>query len=729
MIITTQIKIKDALTKNAIIVVDDVNSSNKDEVFSIIDKCDLYIDNKFPSPMSSNEIIGERSHVISEVNRLITCLGDDINSGAQNVALNDTQLKNIKVKMLFWCSGIFSDVLKKLDNKQDVTIVINNELSKHERMFVKVLANCGASILLLNSKANEQCETEKLGSYENGIKCSVQSLEFNTNEKLEYNKKEAAHAENTGNSSEIVTRESIYKSLDEVEHALYTDGKIVKVNVVGMNNYIDTCNFYGKLNRNCMNNSDWVLANRKFPVPSYEQTSVIPRVPNTKHDYLVHTISQFIKIADNNSSDSVKDAIISVMNTQKYKQLDGQILYNKLVYVVCSLNSIYSNGKPKCIVYYGNVNSNDEITLEVLAQINDISVIIACSDKDLATDIMGIDKLELNISNEIFTMPIVDKRDGASTMAAQAERVVEQTLFSGDTLGMYKPGQFKNCKVINFNTTFDEIEMWWNKDIYLRPGFEAQGSTAVVPAIFRVIKGCYDNKIKYYEQIQRFCCGKTLLCKSLIDLGNLEHSGIYCNIHRGTDVNNTRFDAQRPFFENDKLVRDRIKNGRNYQYSFLDMNKQDMLLDKIEDLLTSNKVNRGKFRTEQEYIDTVLNIGLNLSDKILKLIQWFEFYTYNPNLVLILADQNMPNINNMILLSLLHELGFDILIFVPTGYSTIESLVGPELVYDTNIIGEANYDIDDAESLCVTNNIEIFHPLAGQKDKKPGFFSRLFGKG
>ena len=56
-----------------------------------------------------------------------------------------------------------------------------------------------------------------------------------------------------------------YNSTDEIESALYSDDKIVKVIVSGMSNYVDACNFYAKLYNNCMSNQSWVLANNGFP--------------------------------------------------------------------------------------------------------------------------------------------------------------------------------------------------------------------------------------------------------------------------------------------------------------------------------------------------------------------------------------------------------------------------------------------------------------------------------
>lgn len=724
MIITVNDKLSTLLKKDTIIVIDDINTSNKEEVFNIIDNCDLYIDSKFSAPTSSNEIIGKRSSVVSTMNELFTYINDSIHNRTSGWFTSDTQLRNFKIKLLYWCANDFSSIIDKLDKHEEVRIVINNEMSKHEKIFIRVLADCGATVLVIDKTFNNDEISKEIDKYSNDKKANVQVVAFGTSENIKYTRNNREITQTSVISNNVACE---YESLEEIEQALYTDNKIIKVNVVGMNNYIDTCNFYAKLNKNCTSNNKWLLANNGFPKPTYEQTNSIPRFANDKHDYIIFTLMQFLKLGDEDTNRKIAEIIKTVFNQGENRALSGQILYNKIVYIVCSLNTIYSVGKPDCIVFYGNANKNDIIILEILAQINDISVVVACSDKNKAVQIKDLSTLELNISNEIFPIPLIDKRDGAATMAAQAERRVNDTLFNGDTLGMYKPGQFSSCTTIDFNTTYDELKLWWNKELYLRPGFEARGTLAVIPTLFRVIKGCIGDANSFISEIQKYCCGKTLLCRDKVELGMLAEAGIHCNIHRGTDVNCTRFEDQKPFFENSKLNRERIKSGRNYSYSFLDMNKQDMILDKIEDIIVNNKVNKKLFRTEQEFIDAVLNIGLNLHMSILQNIQWFEFYTYNPNLVLILKDQNMPDINNMILLALLQNLGFDVLIFVPTGYSSIENLVGPNFIFDTNVIGEANYEIDTSR-LHVTSNIEITDSSNKEQPKKQGFFSKLFGR-
>ena len=670
-------------------LVDDINSTNKNEIFNTIDNCDLYITQKFPMPTNKNEVAPYNN----KIEELLNDIKENVLKGNSKVITNETQFNNFKIKVNFWCENLFREV------PDNGTIVIQNTLSKHEWEMVKLLNKTGINILVISDNIKELDTTD----IEN-----VDKIITGTSEHIEYIKETQIKPINN----------KVYKTIEEIEKALYETKEQLRLIVSGITNYRDTCNFYGKIYKETLNNIDYILANNGFSKPTYEQTSVIPRLKIDKHDYILTTILAFVKIKNTKLSNSIKESIQQEFNKAENKELKGEILYNKLVYTVCVINTLFSTKTPKYIVYYGKVSNNDKIVLGVLSRLEAISILVLCSDKTKVGSIGEMQLLELENSSELFDMPIVDTRDNASTLAAQAEHRANTSLFNGDTLGMYKPGQFRTCNTINFSTTYDEIKLWWNKEMYLRPNFKSHGDCATIPTIFKVIKGVNDKN--YLEEIQQYACGKTILCLDASDIDALCSTNNRVHILRATDINGTKFEDQKPFYENNKLNKVRIKNDINYTYSFLDMNKQDLILDKIEDILNHKYIEKTVFNNNQVYIDTILNLLLNLDKKVLQYIQWFEFYTYNPNLVLMLNTEKALTKEQFILLLFLKLVGFDILIFVPTCYSSIERFVGPEFIYDTHKIGEANYNVIVNE-MYVTPNIQI-----NDKPKKQGFFSKLF---
>lgn len=711
--ITTGNTAKNYISLNGITIIDDINSSNKDRVFDIIANSTLRIDKKFPVPLNNNEIISKKSETISKIYEKLTHLNNDVINNKGKEITNETQFRSFKAKVLFWCSELFSKVIEDLDNSKSVVIVIENDISKHESMFVQWLAEFGAKFLIISNKVDIIND-----------KINIEKIKFGTNEHIEY---DATSIDNKSNAITRLADVKVYNSLDDIETALYENKDTVKVIVSGVGNYNDTCNFYGKLYLTCSNNNDFMLFDNGFRKPTYEQTQRIPRINNKKTDYIINTLVKFLDVKDANAMVELQQIILNYFNNDENKQLTNQIIYNKMTYAICCINNIFNARKPKCIVYYGKMHNSDTCVLDILSNMSDLSIVVASSDKSKINIIKNMAILELENSMEIFAIPVVDRRNGSVTMAVQAQERVNQTLFSGDTLGMYKPGQFLTCDTIDYNTIYDEIKLWWNKEMYLRPGFEAVGSKCVLPVMFKLIHGSCWEPSQYIQEVQKYCCGKTIICRNVEQLNELYITGSYHTIHRLTDINGTLFSEQKPFVENGKINKKRIKTCKNYHYSMLSESKQNLILDKIEELLNNDKVNKQLFGSQQDYMDAVLNVGLNMNTQIVQYIQWFEFYTYNPNVVVTLKDDRMPNVYNLILLELLRSLGFDILIFVPTCYRSIEGLCGPQMVYNVDVVGEAMYNIE-TNALYLSNNIEIPTENKLEPKKKQGIFSKLFGK-
>lgn len=685
------------IRNNDIVIIDDVNSINMVSVESIVRDCTLLVNGKFPMPSTNNIVIGGKSKTISKITELIASKEIKSKFGS------DTMFNNFKAKVSFWYNGMFRAVIDKLDSEQGEAIVfIREDLSKHETLFVRTLAKVGAKIIIVskNTKIDDNF----------GLK--IQSITYNTNEQL---KIDAKQVNNT-----VSVNIKHYNSLENIELALYEKNEPVKVIVSGIGNYNDTCNFYAKIYEKLNNDTDKMLYTNGFPKPSYEVTSKIQRFNSDNHEYIIHTLSNFIKCNDNSINDTLKNAIHTIYNRDEYKSLSGQQLYNRVVYTVCALNEIFKKNI-NSIIYYGKVSKNDENVIEALVFLDKLTLLVICSDKNVCYKTNTIDFLELENSTEIFPIPTIDKREEAYTLAARTQNVVNNTLFDGQTLGLYKIGQFNSCDYVNFNTTFDEIELWWNKDVYLRPGFKTDGTKTIIPTYFKVIYGTKGSNEEYLKTISKYLYGKTILCRNAVELNELFNKS-NVQIRHLTDMNGTSFDEQKPFVENHKLNMDRIRNSKNYPYRLLEYSKQQHILNKIQKLLDIQT----NLSTDYKFEQIILQVGLSLDTKILNAIQWFEFYGINPNIVVAWKENEIFSHEQIILLLLLRELGFDVLLFVPTAYNVISDYIQGWYNFSTDKIGDCAFDVDTSV-LSVNENIMSIEN--NTKDtKKKGLFSNLFKK-
>lgn len=666
-------------------ITNDVNSENIAIVRNRYKDNLLYIKNKFQTDNMITEIKNNTEY--DKIEQFIK-EEQDLGSG--------TQIKNFRIKVYTWTENLFKPVLLSTETNK-LVFIDSKKISKHEWKYIIYLAKLGISFFIICGNIDEL----------NSSNIKVNKYVYETNEKLNY----------TLDEVDIT-------SLEDVEPALYSENKHFKLIISGISNYKDICNILAKVNNTSKNNNNYIIFDRCIRKFTPEEIEKIPKIPSTNKEYVLKTMKGFIRNNSTNEyTEIIKESLEEYFSKQEFKDIVSTIFYNKIVYVVCAFNFILNDILNKKIVYYGIPKKNEEAILYILNKLPNTTLILISPDKNSYNNLELKDSmqlLELENSMEIFDIPAIDERDNIQTLAAQAEDRVNTTLFNGNTLGLYKPGQFDNCETKHLTLTYDEIPIWWNKELYLRPGFLSKGNTAIVPTIFSVIKGVKGSEEQYKDTLSRLIYDKTeVYYGNNFSNSCCEQNNCGMQILRGVDINKTLFSEQKPLYQNNKLNRKEILNSKNYRYKFLSLPKQNLILDKIEELLSHRYVKEGNIQDNQIYIDNILNILLNLNTNILRKIQWYEFYSFNPNVIVVLTDENILSFNDTVLLVFLYLMGFDILVMVPTCYSSIETQVNNNITIDNLCIGQAYYDM----------HIDNLHEeVIKEKNKKKGILDRIFNR-
>lgn len=126
---------------------------------------------------------------------------------------------------------------------------------------------------------------------------------------------------------------------------------------------------------------------------------------------------------------------------------------------------------------------------------------------------------------------------------------------------------------------------------------------------------------------------------------------------------------------------------------------QDYILDKLE-FLIAQKYIKGTFENGTEY--TIVSVALNLPKEVTRLLQAFDFTKKNPKLLYINTSDELISLEDTIYLTFLHLLGFDVALFVPTGYN-MEKYFNLKLM-EEHQLGDYIYDIQipDWESISLS---------------------------
>ena len=112
---------------------------------------------------------------------------------------------------------------------------------------------------------------------------------------------------------------------------------------------------------------------------------------------------------------------------------------------------------------------------------------------------------------------------------------------------------------------------------------------------------------------------------------------------------------------------------------------------------------------------SVLHFGMNFDKETLKIIQRFDFTRTIPKLIYIDAVEDTFTLEECIQIVLCNLIGFDVLIYTPTGYKNLETYVSSD-AFEEHILNEFMY------------NTEVPKFKIPSEEKSGGLFGRLFGK-
>lgn len=244
--------------------------------------------------------------------------------------------------------------------------------------------------------------------------------------------------------------------------------------------------------------------------------------------------------------------------------------------------------------------------------------------------------------------------------------------------GNFRPWQFENHSVhiTPLKTTYDELFILWKEELRFRPGFKVEDHTVTISNIFAKINGTHKNLEQYWKELDELKQNKdrTIFIDTVPFISNNKKLILDPSIlnHQG-------------FFDVEK-----IKSHSGYPLSYLRTSSQNLILSKINDMICFNELFNFEITTEFKF--KVLNIILNLGEKYLNLIQNFDYPFNNPKLVLFHSNKNSFSQEDAIAVAFLYMVGFDIVIFTPTGYNNIEKYVN-ESFFQSYRLDHVAYDL------------------------------------
>ncbi len=352
-------------------------------------------------------------------------------------------------------------------------------------------------------------------------------------------------------------------------------------------------------------------------------------------------------------------------------------------------------GNLPVLIYFGTCkNATEAMFLRFFASLP-IDVIVINPNKTKACALVDnrlFDQVYDNsLELEKFPKDLTDYTNG--TVAYFAERDLDELLYQDS--GLYRDHQYKDAVALPLKTMYEEIYILWDEELRLRPNFQVIENKVVMPTIAAKICGVKEGSVlQYWNDVSKLLSEDVILIKD-VNFYNKE-----------TEDFDTTY-----VFKNGKLQKQNVVRSSKYRYGIYREEIQEYMLNKLEELLDNDIVSSSFAREdEQKIVKVVMNLDVNIARQI----QNMDFTKRNPKLVLVNTSESEYGLEESIVLAYLRLIGFDIVIFVPTGYRVIEKYYREKL-FTEHIVGDFIHD------LIVPNRVNA----ETREEEKNTFFGKI----
>ncbi|MGL5417482.1 MAG: YceG family protein [Clostridium sp.] len=354
-------------------------------------------------------------------------------------------------------------------------------------------------------------------------------------------------------------------------------------------------------------------------------------------------------------------------------------------------------------IYYGEIGKHEIYFLILMHRMGFDVVYINPLKETLFKDIDKDSELVENmgiLSIETFKDRAKNGKfiEGIETNTKVLQREIEGELFNGST-GMYKPWQFRDgyTKAVLLDSILEDIYTYFNEPAKLRVGFEVKDDTVKVPCMFFKIDGQYEDIFKYQKLIKFCTTGENIFFINGRQLSN------------NNSVSEDMYSIMFHQLSNGEFDIEGIKKLKRYKFSKYSTETQNFLLKKFNEAITRKDIYKKEFKEKQ--ILRLLVLVLELNNNVLRLIDNFDFTGNIPKLTVFIEREKGLSEEIQLILGYLHVVGFDIIIFNPSGLCNLNNVLQDKIIV--------------SERLEVMKYDSMYRTIMSARE---GFFSRLLNK-
>lgn len=613
---------------------------------------------------------------------------------------NENMLKNAYIKFMCWLYYKFERIVSKLGENEIPKILYEGDISSYELLLIRILAGSGCDIVLLEYHGDEAyLKLDPSSAYSKELQMpdtkafpedySLKNLRRTMTEQMTTQRLYGKMPNITNCTNAWIKG----NGLPDFEIPIDKRGDDPNVfyncyyRIMGVNDKVNFVNELYRFRQGIKNSGrNVVVVDNSIPQPTYDEISRLNKKNYPNVETLIMDLSSKITVRDTElQSQMIKTFVDIVRSLEKEPNTNINKITTKAVYLVCWLkrytDMLFPNWKmPEiaCFIYMGGCkNENEALFIRLLARLPvDVLILVPDKTQNCCLDDELLYQVTFEDSMVIAKYPQDTSGLQVGTVAYHAEKELDRIMYQDS--GIYRNQQYGQAETIILRTMYEEVEQLWTQPLKYRPNFSTSGGEVTIPVLCAKICGVKNRDLAaYWGGIKRLFTPETMMIQKFPCIEQGKPNPIRGYAHQ--------------FIENGKLKRDVIKRHSCYQYSVLRDEAQEHILDKLQ-MLISNEFIQGTFQNGTEY--TIIATVLNLDKNIVRLIQNFDFTKVNPKVICLSLNEQSMSLEDTILFTFLGLVGFDIAVFVPTGYQTVERFYNPgKSIFQEHQEGEYIYDL------------------------------------
>lgn len=354
----------------------------------------------------------------------------------------------------------------------------------------------------------------------------------------------------------------------------------------------------------------------------------------------------------------------------------------------CRYFSQVSKEKVGTLLYYGSITEKKEIQLLDFAKELPIDVIILNHAKEESYDFKG----DFMVIEEEFASPLAQfPEEVLATGAASVEKILDQVLYGDENFS--RPNQYSDVESIILNVTKEDVTGLWSEEIKMRTGYGIENGKVIVPTLYAQITGLGNfSKRSYIDFVSDLTQNSMCFVTEALEISPIKLKG----------DSSLKTMSDKHF---NKKFAEKVLSMT--PLSILSQEKQNLLVEKANEM-----IKKYKFNSIWDVL-TFAGILFAIPEALAQLIHVWDLTKVNPKIVMVLTGTRKLESKEEVMLQYLHAIGFDVLLFVPTGYGLVtEDLLRSGL----QKIDLSNYNFSIQYSEIVSNRKgllnRLFHRLA-----------------